>query len=376
MSLDIVWRESRVDLMRGNALIGSTASTNRGRSTSAGRHMRPTASSAAAAAVNHYQPIGGNSQDLYDMESQRILRRERFQFDAMYIGLAAERKLQEYVRFRTRAAMENGTNLVFLCNACGESLVGELEAPVTVTLGSGGGSGIATNILQEAFKYVQAHNISQMGGNGLDDSRQLRSAMQSQYASTKMALENRSSSVSLTAVLMNGSTIVDMLSNASHHSGRAQPQPRVQRRSNGEVVLTGATTLDLSNVMDFERIIGLLLGRRTGINETMQSLQMAAGEAETSLPLSTLATWTTPSLNPATEKLRRLDLLGEFSQQPSRTSTSTSTVSSDTPSSSSTMMISFRIALGSSLFPKRIVNVRVVCPCGKDWSLPSKFSTY
>jgi hypothetical protein len=183
-----------------------------------------------------------------------------------------------------------------------------------------------------------------------------------------MALENKSPSVSLTAVLINGSTIVDMLSNASQHSRAHQPQPRIQRRSGGEVVLSGVTTLDLSNVMDFERIIGLLLGRRTGINETIQSMQWAAEETGESLPLSTLATWTTPSLNPAMENWRRLELLNEFSQPPKTSDSATR----DVPSSSSTMMISFHIALGSTLFPKRMVNVRVVCPCGKDWSLPSK----
>lgn len=373
MSLDIIWRESRLDLMRGSALIGSTVQTNKNRNASASRYMHPTTSSAAAAAVTYYQPVGGNSQDLYELESQRVLRRERFQFDVMYVGVSADRKLQEYVRFRTRAVIEKGTNLVFLCNACGESLAGELEAPVTVTLGSGGGSGIASNIVQEAFKYAQSHNVAQTGRRGSEDSKRLnssyvmRSTTQSQYVSSKMALENKSPSVSLTAVLINGSTIVDMLSNASQHSRAHQPQPRIQRRSGGEVVLSGVTTLDLSNVMDFERIIGLLLGRRTGINETIQSMQWAAEETGESLPLSTLATWTTPSLNPAMENWRRLELLNEFSQPPKTSDSATR----DVPSSSSTMMISFHIALGSTLFPKRMVNVRVVCPCGKDWSLPN-----
>lgn len=367
MTMDIVWRESRVDLIRGASLSGtstSATSQGRGRSVSAGRHMRPTAASTASAAVNYYQPIGGNSQDLYDMESQRILRRERFQFDAMYIGLTADRKLQEYVRFRTRAAMEKGTNVVFLCNACGETVMGELEAPVTIALGSGGGSGIATNILQEAFKYVAAHNATYGGDDSGTDSYVLRSAVQNQYLSTRMAKDNRLSSISLSAILVNGNTVVDMLSNATQQ-GRHGLQPRIQRKSSGEVNLTGVTTLDLSNVMDFERIIGLLLGRRTGINETMQSFQVNPDE----VPLASYATWTTSSVNPAAEKLRRLDLNADVSSTHENLSSSTGT---DLPSSSSTMILSFRIALGSSLMPKRVIHIRIVCPCGKDWSLPSK----
>lgn len=371
MSVDIVWRESRVDLIRGTSMSGGGSHT-RPRSASTGRHMRPTASSAAGAAINYYQPIGGNGQDLYDMESQRILRRERFQFDAMYIGPTADRKLQDYVRYRTRAALQQGTNLVFLCNACGESAVGELEAPVTVALGSGGGSGIATNILVEAFKVVAAHNANYADRG--TDSYILRSAVQNQYASTRIAQDNRASSISLTAVLLNGSTMVDMLSNAAQQ-GRHGHQPRIQRRgAHGEVTLQGVTTLDLSNVMDFERIIGLLLGRRTGINETMQSLHLSSSEyPDHNTPLASYATWTTQSVNPATEKIRRLDLVNDFTSSSSTSSSKAAAPNVDAPSSSSTMVLSFRITLGSSLMPKRVVHIRVVCPCGKDWTLPSKF---
>lgn len=396
MSVDIVWRESRVDLIRGTSLSGvgvggggGSGSSSRPRSSSVGRHMRPTASSAAGAAINYYHPIGGSGSDLYDMESQRILRRERFQFDAMYIGPTADRKLQDYVRYRTRAALQQGTNLVFLCNACGESAMGELEAPVTVALGSGGGTGIATNILLEAFKVVAAHNSSSVdsrnggggGGVGGTDSYILRSAVQTQYASTKMAQDNRSSSISLTAVLLNGSTMVDMLSNAAQQ-GRHGHQPRIQRRggAHGEVTLQGVTTLDLSNVMDFERIIGLLLGRRTGINETMQSLHLSSSEYpdHNHTPLSSYATWTTQSVNPATEKLRRLDLVNDFTSSSSGTSSASRAAvpNVEAPSSSSTMLLSFRITLGSSLMPKRVLHIRVVCPCGKDWTLPSKLCSH
>lgn len=386
MSVDIVWRESRVDLIRGTSLsgvggAGGGGGSSRPRSSSVGRHMRPTASSAAGAAINYYQPMGGSGSDLYDMESQRILRRERFQFDAMYIGPTADRKLQEYVRYRTRAALHQGTNLVFLCNACGESAMGELEAPVTVALGSGGGSGIATNILLEAFKVVAANNaqsVDSRNGGGGTDSYILRSAVQTQYASTRMAQDNRSSSISLTAVLLNGSTMVDMLSNAAQQ-GRHGHQPRIQRRGGahgygGEVTLQGVTTLDLSNVMDFERIIGLLLGRRTGINETMQSLHLSSSEYPDhhNTPLSSYATWTTQSVNPATERLRRLDLVNDFtSSSASASSARTAAPNVEAPSSSSTMVLSFRITLGSSLMPKRVLHIRVVCPCGKDWTSPS-----
>jgi hypothetical protein len=38
----------------------------------------------------------------------------------------------------------------------------------------------------------------------------------------------------------------------------------------------------------------------------------------------------------------------------------------------STMMITFRVALGSAIYPRRIVTFRVVAPSGKNWNQPSK----
>lgn len=445
MSVDVVWRESRVD-----QLVSTSASHARALST--GR------SSLRSNSTNHFNADLNNSsasrlaskptaalksqqlaqQELYDMEAQRVLRRERFQFDAMYIGLPADKKLQEYVRFRTRRALEQATNLVFLCNACGDRVRGELEGSVNVALGSGGGSGITTNVLIEAFKFIHQHGLSSSSTsaamNSSNDSftatageySYLKSSVQNSYLSSKMAQENRLSSVSLSAVLIQGNHIVDLLSNQpspppsihtnkkrNHH--QQQPTgPRIHRHragSSGEVTLSGVTLLELANVMDFERIVGLLLGRRTGIQEAMQGLQalrlVSSPDLQVlqHLPLASYATWSASSLShfPLHSQSKRLgdavedednrlfdrqdeedDLLLQFAggYTPSRTATapqaSAPTDKAATVPESSTMLLSLRIALGggsgsSRSNLKRVVNVRIVCPCGKDWNQPSKY---
>lgn len=345
MSVDVVWREPRADYKAG--MNSSSQSVFRGQSSFKPLRGGVTAKTIASA-HNNWQIDNDIEQ------AQRILRRERFQFDAMYVGLSADKKMAEYLRYRTRAAIENCANMVFICNACGDSIAGDIEPSVNIALGSGGGSGVASSILQEAFKYVNSTHVASEHGDSY-----LRSSVQNTYLSTKMAQENRISYLSMSAVLINGRTIVDLLSNgvtAMNSRGEALAPKIVKSRSTGEVLLTGVTSVDLSNAMDFERIVGALIGRRTGINETMKTFNVPMDvDTYHDLPLASFATWNT------TATTANLLSRGQGQQQ-----------SENTEEAPSTMLLSFRVALGSAIFPRRVVYLRIVCPCGRAWNQPSK----
>jgi hypothetical protein len=306
MSVDVVWRESRLDNLRSSlALTNNNNNNNNNNNSSFNRHV-PLGSNRRSNNNNNNNSYDSSSAEAY----QRILRRERFQFDAMYIGLHADRKCYDYLRYRVRNAIENLSNITFLCTACGDASILELEPSITIALGSGGGSGIASCLLQEAFRYV--HNIHHTHHNNTVESsdKYLKSSVQTSYISTKTIQENRMSYISMSTILVQGDYIVDLLStnttnnrSTSKHSNQQRPKI-VRNKHTGEVQLTGITLLELNNALDFERIIGLLLGRRTGINETMKTFRIPI-EKNTfqQLPLASYATWTTPASTALTQTL-------------------------------------------------------------------------
>lgn len=300
----------------------------------------------------------------------RVLRRERFLFNALYYGNTAALKLSAYIRQRTRQALDMGTNVVYLCTSCGDvgdlNDGGQLEAPVMLTLGAGGGSGIASSVLSEIFNYLSQYNAQVV-------SKPSYMSSNSPYAGTK---PTRVCKVTMSAVVVSGQYIVDLL-----NTNTSNTKPPVIKRygtsaSSSFVALSGATLIELSSPMDYERIIGLLLGRRAGISHSLFTLRKMVAKqqqpqhtqrAQNSLrsnrdfhgnlstPLDSHASWSSKS-SMASENAA---LYGEDPN--------------DAPENemASTLLLTFTASFGSAI-SKRNTNVtfRVLCPSGDHWYNP------
>jgi hypothetical protein len=138
-------------------------------------------------------------------------------------------------------------------------------------------------------------------------------------------------------------------SSSPHGSSLARPgagtRTRISQRSDGCYAIHHATRLQLRSVSDFERIAGVLLGRRAALREVTSLLFSASGAG---------------SVSPA-------ELL----------STHQDTISvADMPwllASENEACILFTLTTtgeGVSMSSHGAVNYYFTCPCGKYWSLP------
>ena len=296
----------------------------------------------------------------------KVLRRERFLFNALYYGNSAYSKITNYIRQRTFQSLENGTNAVFLCTSCGDvgdiGATGQLEAPVMLTLGAGGGSGIASSVLAEIFHYLNQYNAHVF-------SKPSYMSSSSPYAANK---PTRTCKVTMSAVVVNGQHIVDLL-NANASTTFSEKPPVIRRYGNSAnsnfVALSGASLIELSSAMDYERIIGLLLGRRAGISHSLYALRRMVersnrkaalrGNAELdpniSTPLDSHASWSSRSKLALDNKL-------VYGDQPEESTES---------EMASTLMITFTVTLGSAISKRNsTVAFRVICPSGDHWFNP------
>jgi hypothetical protein len=368
----------------------------------------------------------------------RILRRERFLFDYIYTGNQAFLRLKDYLKYRIRYSLTNFINQVIMCTSCAEVNTAnemDLEPPVALALGTGGGTGLCSAILNEIFNFLHkskkgwipktpnsstssiSFSSSKRGGGG--------NTYAPSYVSTQVVQEHEENRITMSMALIKGKIIMDLLNPSSATLSNQAKKPRIVAK-NGRMHLANVTQVDLLNVLDFERIIGLLLGRRVGLYEALKNMEKSVvakipfqipktnKEKKQAHALNAFATW-----NPHNNRNASGGLGGntttypQHSQQSSHNSPNrsgnyevnfhqpveehnflnnteddddegTEVIDDDgdvithekdailqehTPS----LLISFNVSYGSILQKKRNnVTFRLICPCGDTWFQPGK----
>jgi len=353
-AVDVVWRETR--------------------------YPSASSSSSSAQTTNHI---------LY-VEPPKVLRRERFRFDTIYPNQQSERFYMQ-IKSRTRQALLSGTNVNFLCTGCGDIKGGELEPPVTVVLGSGGGTGVTSVILEEIFSFLhpKTNQLNESNRNNTSSSyapnhyllhenkaRTLKTGhanQQNAFVACRVNAQTLASRVTMSVILTKGNQLFDLCNQSVLHQMRGDSSissgPIIASRTgspDGPIALLNATLIDLRNAYDFERIVGLLLGRRVGIFEALQSMnsnktmqqQQQQGGGNNDV-LKSHATWNTSHLDSHQHHGYDPSIYGE-----------------DNLFITSNLLISIHVSYGIAKHQKNQTIFRLVCPCGDTWAQPGKYNLY
>eukprot|EP00981_Chlorochromonas_danica_P008217 scaffold2066_cov229-Ochromonas_danica.AAC.1 len=344
-SLDVVWREPRIvpSGVAKSSTPGYAASTvNSNRKSYS---LRKGLDSRAVYGLENSASSSNASQAL----STQILRRERFFFDQVLAGSKGMSKLRALVRQHARHSLQAGQNLVCICTGCGESSPTEVEPSVTLSLGSAGGSGIVSAILDEVFKFMSSSNHP---GDSFSTASHLA------FAAPGVAQMRRLNRVAFSAVLISRGRAADLLNTSSSTSNGERVHidfdPTTRHAS-----LRGATWVDLTSTMDFERIVGLLLGRRAGWLEAIQR-----GQVDTSGEFAALGTW---------EQDPGYIWEEGYDSKPARVLSADNHGSLGAVDDISRTMLLVNIAVSCSTTFHRLphrLTFRIVTPCGQNWAQP------
>lgn len=302
-----------------------------------------------------------------------VLRRERFGFDDVFAGQTAEGRLYFYARQRARKALECGHNLAFLSLACGDALAHDqagVEPPVSVLLGSGGGTGLISSTIDEIFRFVKPLTTA-MHGSHLLYPGGLPTASPSPFVASKVAFEQIKSRVTMSAIILSESgAIYDLLntSTSSTSSASAAAAHLKRRKSDGRVILCNASRLQLQTTADFDRVMGLLLGKRTALQSVLQTFQLQHSQQQR-LGVSASSGGGAYS-DPMQSVLAAIDPWASFSSGRNNTRNRKKEGPTAAGICSSSMLISVSVSGGTVSSTQTSVDFHFVSPCGKDWCCP------
>ena len=101
-----------------------------------------------------------DKDDIVQGMSSNVLRRERFIFDNVFVGVHAMLRLSLSLRQKTRICLESARNLLIISMGCGEpssssSIASSIEPPVSLLVGGEGGTGLISIVLDEVFRYIK-----------------------------------------------------------------------------------------------------------------------------------------------------------------------------------------------------------------------------
>jgi hypothetical protein len=236
-----------------------------------------------------------------------------------------------------------------------------LEPPMSLILGDSGGQGLISSALDEIFKckskYLGSTNPPHQPPHKLYSGSVTPIRSQS---SGRVGVRGRAETgagggylsndyVLFSAVMICEGQVMDLLGPSS--STTSSTRTRISQRSDGSYSIHHATKLQLRSVSDFERIAGVLLGRRAALREVTSLLfQMNSSSSPSS----------SASLSPA-------EMLSAHHENISV---------ADMPwllASENEACILFTLTTtgeGVSMSSHGAVNYYFTCPCGKYWSLP------
>ena len=258
-------------------------------------------------------------------KERNILRRERFQFDEIFAGVGAPFKLYVVLRDRVKRSISLNRSLTFVVLSCGEtfddSLSTVVEPPLALLLGDKGGSGILSTVVDELF-YLLLPPLSHTTKNA------------SIHADT---LNSQHVKITLSAVVLYPhGEVLDLLGDFT--TTTTNKPCKLSKRSNGNPMFTNLTTVKLDKSSDLDRIVGVLLGKKSCRHE-FESFISKFGE-----------------------KISNVD---------ENFSSSSSSISSLLNCTEATLFVSVKVASLSSR-KKSPTLFHFVCPYGKKWATPSE----
>ena len=265
------------------------------------------------------------------------LRRERYTFDDAFIGPSAVESMCSYAKKRVKSSLLNGRGVAYLCVAGGEyggRGASYLEPPMAMLLGDCGGQGIMSAVAEEIFNTKRVNSYPSVQ----------KTPRRRNHSSPTHPVE-LANVVLFTAVIVCGGVVVDLLGiprQSSQSGGRStQRRCHISRRSNGSYYIANVTRLQLKSAADYERVAGVLLGRRAALREMGPSLT----EMEMSTSTANLSVPDTPWLLSAEQEACALFSMSTMGE-------------------------------GVSASSHREVSFHFVSPCGVHWNLPGACVVY
>ena len=342
--VDVVWREARHgDATASEGLLASTTRSN----------PSPIAKLLASETKQTYF-----TDSSANLKRNTVLRRERFAFDDVFVGQTALGRLAFFTRQRARKALETAHNLNFICLGCGDALPASgtsVEPPIGVLLGGGGGTGLISSVVDEIFRFTKPLTTSLQEKKGLYPGS-FPTASPSAFVASKLAFEQVKTRVTLSAIILTErGDVFDLLGGAADGAASLK-----RRKSDGRVMLCNASRLQLQASADFDRVMGLLLGKRTALHGVLQSLQVQHAQQ--------LRQGVIPAQQPLQQVLASIDPWASINAE-------------EVPhngvappaSSSSSMLITVSVSGGAVTSNHTSVDFNFVSPCGRNWSCPGVF---
>jgi len=257
-------------------------------------------------------------------QDRRALRREKFAFDSVFsavsakpglgpevggVGTSASSRtgpgaLDAYACRLARKALYKGSDLVHVALACGDPRdhAQSLEPPLALFLGEAGGNGIVHHTIAEALAFYspleeggEAEPVAERGLFGAEQ----RTPGRTPYTATSLKTRPTSSNISRTAstlvvaassfvpdmtvsaVLVCNGMISDLLSTApadvlaAFSAGKrdnGRNACRLENHMDGSTFLANAANVRVRSLADYERLVGVLLGRRAATKELLPLL--------------------------------------------------------------------------------------------------------
>jgi hypothetical protein len=214
------------------------------------------------------------------------LRRERFHFNESYAGPGGLGKLCSYARQRIKRSVQTGRGIAFVCVAAGDGEAGkssaQVEPPVSVVLGDCGGQGLISAVIESLFHYIAPRGYPCKHADNTMHRKYGGKNAPPVLASSVTLAEAVNEPVLFSAVVISEGSIIDLLGpsgslvyrKGSNAPGRHQRKKcKVHRRSNGSHYIAHMARLQLNSVADFERVAGVLLGRRSALREMVPVLE-------------------------------------------------------------------------------------------------------
>lgn len=215
------------------------------------------------------------------------LRRERFHFNESYAGPGGLGKLCSYARQRVKRSVQTGRGIAFVCVAAGDGEsqhrgTSQVEPPVSVVLGDCGGQGLISAVMGSLFHYLSPRGYPCKSSDQTMHRKYGGKNAPPVLASSASVTEAANEPVLFSAVVISEGSIVDLLGpsgslvyhKGSNAPGQHQKRPcRVSRKASGAYYVAHMTRLQLNSVADFERVAGVLLGRRSALREMVPFLE-------------------------------------------------------------------------------------------------------
>lgn len=225
---------------------------------------------------------------------------------------------------------------------------------MSVILGDSGGHGLISSILEEIFKYKLKH--PQINPVPISTPHRLYTGSNTPPIKQIQVVNDTVATLSndyvlFSAIIICEGQIIDLLSTSSSSSSKSLSSsftssssskvPKIIKKSNDMYSLTHVTRLQLRSIADFERIAGVLLGRRATLRE-LTNVLFNFNIQSSSISLNDISLPDMPWLLSSEHEaciLFSLTTTGE----------------------------------GISMSSHGQVNYYFVSPCGKYWSLPGFF---